>query len=92
MHEETTRLADEHKGGRVTSKFYLEGTAVLCKRLEFSILCVCTSSVLRAVCCCGVSHNVTFYSVSPAMLYYLLKFRTLQRCSRGKNNFSISQG
>ena len=34
--------------------------------------------------------NVTNYSVSPAMLYYLLRFRILPRCSRGKNNISIS--
>ena len=92
MHEEPTRLAGEHKGGRVTSNFYLEGTDVLCKKLEISLLCVRTSSVLGAVCCFGVSHNVSFYSISPAMLYYLLKFRISQRCSRGKNNISISQG
>ena len=36
--------------------------------------CVCSSSVLGAVCCFAVSNNVTFFSVSPAMLYYLLKF------------------
>ena len=65
---------------------------MLCKNLDISIFCVCTSSVLGAVCCFGVSHNVTFCSVSPAMLYYLLKFRILQRGSRGKNNIFISQG
>ena len=92
MHKETTRLAGEHKGRRVTSNFYLEGTAVLCKKLEISILCVCTSSVLGAVCCFVVSHNASFYSVSPAMLYYLLKFRILQRCSREKKDISISKG
>ena len=92
MHEESTRLAGEHKGGRVTSNFYLEETAVLCRKIEISTFYVCTSGVLGAVCCFGVSHNVTFYSVSPAMLYYLVKFRILQRCSRGKNNISISQG
>ena len=91
MHEKSTRLKGEHKSGRVTSNFYLEGTAVLCKKIEISIFCVCTSSVLGAVCCFGVSHNLSFYSVSPAMLYYLLKFRILQRCSHGKNNISISQ-
>ena len=92
MHEESTRLAGEHEGGRVTSNFYLEGTAVLCEKIYTTIFRVCTSSVLGAVCCFGVSHNVTFYSVSPAMLYYLLKFIILQRCSRGKNNIPISQG
>ena len=90
MHEESTRLAGGHQGRSVTSNIYLEGTAVLCKKMEISIFSVCTSSVLGAVCCFGVSHNVTFYSVSPAMLYYLLKFEILQRCSRGKNNISIS--
>ena len=64
MHEESTRLAGEHKGGRVTSNFYLERTAVLYKKIEFSIFCVCTSSVLRAACCFGVRHNVTFYRLS----------------------------
>ena len=92
VHEESTLLAGEHKGGRVTSNVYLEGNAVLCKKIDMTIFCVCTSSVLGAVCCFGVSHNVSFYSVSPAMLYYLLKFRILQRCSRGKNDISISQG
>ena len=92
MHEESTQLAGEHEDGRVTSNVYLERTAMLCKKLEISLFCVCTSSVLGAVCCFGVSHNVSFYSVSPAMLYYLLKFRILQRCPRGKNNNSISQG
>ena len=67
MHEETTRLAGEHKGGRVTSNFYLEGTAVLRKKIEISLFCVCTcSSVLEAVCCFVVSHNVSFYSSSSA--------------------------
>ena len=32
MHEESTRLAGEHKGGCVTSNFHLERTAVLCKK------------------------------------------------------------
>ena len=74
MHEESTRLAGEHKSGRVTSNFYLERTAVLCKKKkDITIFCVCSSSV-------------------PAMLYYLLRFKILQRCLRGKNNISISQG
>ena len=115
MHEKSTRLAGENKGGRVTSNFYLErtavlckkvryynfcvcassvlgGTAVLCKKLDITIFWVCSTIVLGAVCCFAVSDNVTFYSVSPAMLYYLLTFRILQRCSRRKNNISISQG
>ena len=64
---------------------------MLCKKLYITIFCFSTSSVLGAVCCFAASDNVTFYSVSPAMLYYLLKFRILQRCSRGKNNISINQ-
>ena len=86
------RLAGEHKGGRVTSNFYLEGAAVQCKKLEIPFFCVCTSSVLGAVCCFDVRHNVTFYSFSPAMLYYLLEFRIFQRCSRGKNIFPSVRG
>ena len=70
MHKESTRLAGGHKGGRVTSNFYLakirdynfqclcvkciEKTAVLFKKQEITIFCVCSSSV-------------------PAMLYYLIK-------------------
>ena len=65
---------------------------MLCKKLDITIFCVCTSSVLGAVCSFAVSDNVTFYSISPATSYYLLKFKILQRCSRGKNNISISQG
>ena len=84
MHEESTRLAGEYKGAETT---------VLCKKIEMSVFCVCTcSSVLEAGRCFVVSHNVSFYSVSAAMLYFLLKFRILQRCSRVKNNISISQG
>ena len=49
MHEESTQLAGEHKCGRVTLNVYLEGTAVLCKKLEISIFFVFTSSVLGAV-------------------------------------------
>ena len=67
MHEKTTRLAGEHKGGCVTSNFYIEGIAVLCKKKEISLLCVSTcSGVLEAVCCFVVTHTVCFPSVSPA--------------------------
>ena len=65
---------------------------MLCKKLDITIFCVCSTSVLGAVGCFAVSDNVIFYSVSHAMLYYLLRFRILQRCSRGKNNIFISQG
>ena len=34
MQEESTRLAGEHKGGRVTSNFYLERTAVLACNIQ----------------------------------------------------------
>ena len=41
----------------------LGGTAVLSKNLKITIFCVCSSSVLGAVCCFAVvSDNVTFYS------------------------------
>ena len=33
MHEESTRLAVEHKGGRVTSIFYLAKIRVICQCL-----------------------------------------------------------
>ena len=64
---------------------------MLSKKIEITFFCVCSLSLLGAVCCFVVSDNVTFYSLSPALLCYLLKFRILQRCSRGKNNISISQ-
>ena len=63
MHEETTRLAGEHKGGRVTSNFYLgrpfhfpifvrlqvylEGCAVL----SLAIMSVSTLSLLPVALC-----------------------------------------
>ena len=63
MHEETTRLAGEHKGGRVTSNFYLEGTfhfpafvrlQVYLKRCavwSLAIMSVSTLSLLPVVLC-----------------------------------------
>ena len=42
MHEESTRMTGEHKGGRVTSNFCLERTAVLCKtNRDYNFLCSC---------------------------------------------------
>ena len=38
MHEESTRLAGEHKDGRGTSNFYLERTAVLCKKIRYYLV------------------------------------------------------
>ena len=67
MHEETTRLAGEHKGGCVKSNFYVEGTVVLCQKKEISLFYVSTClGVLEAVCCFVVSHYMCFFSVSPA--------------------------
>ena len=43
MRKETTRLAGEHKGGCATSNFYVEGTAVLRKK----IIKKCISVFLR---------------------------------------------
>ena len=57
MHEESTPLAGEHKGGRVTSNFYLERTAVLCKKVRcYSFLCLYVICVFRgtAVLCKNV--------------------------------------
>ena len=72
MQEESTRLAGEHKGGRVTSNFYLERTVVLLKKLGITTFGACTKSVLGAVCCFGVDHNVTFYSVSAGLTFVCL--------------------
>ena len=62
------RQAGEHKGECVTSNFYVEGTAVLCKKKkESSLFCVSTcSGVLEAMCCFAVSYFVCFTYVSPA--------------------------
>ena len=51
MHEESTRLAGEHKGGRVTSNFYLERTAVLCKKVrDYHFLCLYVQCTWRNCC------------------------------------------
>ena len=51
------------------------------QRSASSVRVKCTSNN-----CCGVCS-----SSAPAMLYYLLRFLILQRCSRRQNNISISQ-
>ena len=51
IHEESTRLAGEHKGGRVTSNFYLERTAVLCKKnRHYNFLCLCVKCTWSNCC------------------------------------------
>ena len=44
MHEESTRLAGEHKGGRVTSKFYLA------KNRDYNFQCLCVKCTGRNCC------------------------------------------
>ena len=89
MQEESTRLAGEHKSGRVTSNFYLA------KIRDYIFQCLCVKCTSRN-CCAIKKKDITIFGVcsssAPAMLYYLLWFLILQRCSRRKNNISISQG
>ena len=81
-HEETTRLAGEHKGECVASNFSVEETAVLCKKREIYLFGVCTcSGILEAVCCFVVGHDVCFSSVSPACC----TVRTCRSCYRHGN-------
>ena len=44
MHEESTRLAGENKGGRVTSNFYIA------KIIDYNFQCLCVKCTWRNCC------------------------------------------
>ena len=59
MHEETTRLAGEHKGGRVTSDFYLQGPVHV-------PVFVCLQVYLKRCDVLFLVSAVSFYTISTA--------------------------
>ena len=68
MHEESTRLAGGHKGGRVTSNFYLERTAVLCKKNRYyNFLCLCVKFTRRN--CYAKQKNRNYYFLCLLVKY-----------------------
>ena len=59
MHKETTRLAGEHKGGRVTSDFYIQGP------VRFPVF-VRLQVYLKRCVVLSLANAVSFYTISTA--------------------------
>ena len=73
-HKETTRLAGEYTGECVKFNFFVEGTAVLCKKIEMSLFGVCTiSGILAEVYCLVTYHNVYLLRVTLRLHFVAAK-------------------
>ena len=90
MQEESTRLAGERKGGRVTSNSYLA------KIRDCNFQCLCVKCTSRN--CCAIKKIRDYYF---GCLFVMCTCDVIQStkvftifcvCSRRKNNISISQG
>ena len=89
MREESTRLAGEHKGRRVTSNFYLA------KIRDYNFQCLCVKRTSRNCCAIQETRDCNFQCLFVKCTCDVIlstRFLMLQRCSRRKNNISISQG
>ena len=89
MHEESTRLAGEHKGGRVTSNFYLA------KIRDYNFQCLCVKCTGRKYCASKKvkdSYFLCLFVKCSCDVRLSTKVLILQRCSRRKDNISVSQG
>ena len=90
MHEGSARLAGEPNGGRLTSNFYLA------KIRYYNLQCLCFKCTSTNFCALKKTRNFDFQLLfdkcTCAMLYYLLGFVILLRCSRRKNNFPSVRG